>query len=136
MESDLSNLSNLSPKPTNQRKTHSLEDILREFGPIEQVLYTPFQTEQPRQPAQALLPSTFTTQPYPYDYFTLFFTLDLFRTITTNTNRYANTHRIYTSEEGLREWSDLLVTELYVFIGAMSRNAPLYDHFRSSILIT
>jgi hypothetical protein len=126
MESDSSYASSQpSSQPTsqsaksNKRKACSLEEILHEFGPIEQVLYTPFQTEQPRQPAKALLPSTFPTQPHPYDYFALFFTPDLFQTITKNTNRYANTHRIHAVEEGLREWSDLLIKELYVFIGVI-----------------
>jgi len=112
---------NSSPEPTNQPtklKAQALEDILHEFGPIERVLYTPFQTEQPR-PTQALLPATFPTQPHPYDYFALFFTPDLFQTITTNTNRYANMRRIHAIDEGLREWSDLLVKELYVFIRAI-----------------
>src|SRR6266566_399327 len=69
--------------------------------------------------AQALLPSTFPTEPHPFDYFTLFFTPSLFQTITTNTNQYANIQRIHADKEGLREWSALLVEELYVFIGAI-----------------
>jgi hypothetical protein len=120
-DSSFDSSTNSSPEPTNQptkRKAQSLEDLLHEFGPIESVSYTPFQPEQ-HQPAKALLPSTFPTQPHPYDYFTLFFTPDLFCTITTNTNRYANIQRIYTVEEGLCEWSDLLVEELYVFIGTI-----------------
>jgi hypothetical protein len=28
-------------------------------------------------------------------------------------------HRIHVADEGLREWSDLLVEELYVFIGVI-----------------
>jgi hypothetical protein len=116
--------SDSSPEPTNQpakpnrHKTRSLEDILHEFGPITEVSYTSFQTEQ-RRPAQALLPSTFPTQPHPYDYFTLFFTPNLFQTITTNTNRYANIQRMHEADKGAREWSDLLVEELYVFIRAI-----------------
>jgi hypothetical protein len=54
-----------------------------------------------------------------YDYFILFFTPNLFQTITTNTNRYANIKRIYTVEEGMRKWIDLLMEELHVFIGAI-----------------
>jgi len=103
------------PARPNKPKARSLKDILHEFGLIEEVFYTPFQIEQSR-PANALLPSTFPTQPHLYDYFTLFFTPDLFRTITINTNRYANKQRIGVADEGLREWSDLLVKELYVFI--------------------
>jgi hypothetical protein len=66
-----------------------------------------------------ILPTTFPIQPHPYDYFTLFFTPDLFRTITTNTNRYTTTQRLHAVEENQREWTDLLVEELYVFIGAI-----------------
>jgi hypothetical protein len=106
------------PAKPNKRKAQSLDDILHEFGPIKDVSYTPFEIEEPR-PAKPLLPSTFPTQPHPYDYFTLFFTPDLFRTITKNTNRYANMQRIHVADRGLREWSDLLVEELYVFIRAV-----------------
>jgi hypothetical protein len=100
--------SSLSPEPTyqppksNKPKTQSLKDILHEFGLIEVVSYALFQIEHPR-PIKALLPSTFPTQPYPYDYFTLFFTPDLFRTITININRYANMQRIHSIDRGLRE---------------------------------
>lgn len=89
MDSDSSSKPTSQPTKPNKHKSQALEDILHEFEPIERVSYTPFQTEEPR-PAQALLPSTFPTQPHPYDYFTLFFTPDLFYTITINTNRYAN----------------------------------------------
>ena len=122
--SSASSSSDSSLEPTNQstkskkRKAPSLEDILHEFGPINEVSYTPFQIEQ-LQSAKALLPSTFPIQPHPYDYFTLFLTNNLLRTITTNTNRYANIHRIQVADEGMREWSDLLVEELYVFIGVI-----------------
>jgi hypothetical protein len=91
--------SDSSPEPTNQsakskkRKASSLEAILHEFEPINKVFYTLFQLKQ-QQSAKALLPSTFSTQPHPYDYFTLFLTNDLLYTITINTNRYANIHRI------------------------------------------
>lgn len=116
--SDSSSEATNQPAKPNRPKARSLEDILNEFGPIKAVSYTPFQIEQSR-PANALLPSTFPTQPHPYDYFKLFFTPDLFRTITTNTNRYANIQRIHMADEGVREWSDLLVEELYVFIGVI-----------------
>jgi len=92
---------NQSAKPP-KLKARSLEDILHEFGPIEGVSYTPFQTEQ-RRLTQALLPSTFPIQPSLYDYFTLFFTHDLFHTITINTNRYANIKRIDIANRGSRE---------------------------------
>jgi hypothetical protein len=82
-----------SPEPAkpNRRKSQSLEDILLEFEPISNVSYKRFETK-PRRVATALLPATFPTiNPYPYDYFALFFTSDLFCIITTNTNRYADT---------------------------------------------
>ena len=116
--SDSSSASTNQPAKPNRRKARSLEDILHQFRPIERVSYEPFQPFQPR-PAKALLPSTFPTQPHPYDYFTLFFTLNLFQIITTNTNRYANIQRIYIVEERLREWSDMFIEELHVFIGAI-----------------
>jgi len=72
---------------TNQKA--SLEDILLRLGPIIDVSYEPFQSE-PKQPARALLPPSFPQNPHPFDYFSLFFTYDLFQTITINTNRYAN----------------------------------------------
>jgi hypothetical protein len=50
-------LTNQSSKP-NKYKPQSLKDILYEFGLIEGVSYTPFQTKHLR-PAKAILPSTF-----------------------------------------------------------------------------
>jgi len=47
-DSSSNSSSDSSPERTNQpakRKAQALEDILHEFGPIEWVLYTPFQTE-------------------------------------------------------------------------------------------
>ena len=64
-------------EPT-RRKARSLEDILLEFKSIDQVFYEPFQAEEPKRVATILLPPTFTTRPHPYDFFTLFFTPDLF----------------------------------------------------------
>jgi hypothetical protein len=93
LSSDSSLESTIQPPKPNGHKAQSLKDILREFGPIKEVFYTPFQTEEPRL-AKALLPLTFPIQPHPYDYFKLFFTPELFRTITINTNRYANIQRI------------------------------------------
>jgi hypothetical protein len=67
------------------RKSKILEDIIEKLGPVTNVLYTPFECE-PRQPAKALLPASFPSNPRPFDYFSLFFTPDLFKTITRNTN--------------------------------------------------
>jgi hypothetical protein len=96
----------------NRQKARSLEDILLEFGPIDRVFYEPFQAEEPKRVATALLPPTFPARPHPYDYFTLFFTPDFLQTITRNTNQYAATQRIYTEQERQREWSELLIEEL------------------------
>ncbi len=106
------------PQPVQEHKARTLQDILDEFGSIDQVTFEPIRLE-PHRHAQALLPPSFTEHSHPYDYFALFFTPNLFQTITKNTNRYAAIHRIYAVQEGQREWSDLLVEELYVFIGAI-----------------
>ncbi len=106
------------PQPAG-RKSKVLEDIIDKLGPVTNVSYTPFEYEQPRQPAKALLPAFFPLNPRPFDYFSLFFTAELFKTITTNTNRYASLYRIRVQQERAREWSDLLLEELYVFIGAL-----------------
>jgi hypothetical protein len=107
-----------STEPIRQ-KARSLEDILLEFGPIDRVFYKPFQVEERKRVVTALLPPTFPTRPHPYDYFTLFFTPDLFQTITTKPDQYAAIQRIHTEQERQREWSELLIEELYVFIGTI-----------------
>jgi hypothetical protein len=68
-----------SLKPTNQstRKAQSLKDILHEFGLIQDVSYTPFKVEA-RRLAKARLLANFLANPHLYDYFTLFFTPNLF----------------------------------------------------------
>ena len=106
------------PQPAG-RKSKVLEDIIDKLGPVTNVLYTPFECEQPRQPAKVLLPAFFPSNPRPFDYFSLFFTAELFKTITTNTNRYASLYRMRVQQERAREWSDLLLEELYIFIGAL-----------------
>jgi hypothetical protein len=112
----------MEPQPPSTQpaklKARSLDDILAEFDPIDQVIFDPIELELHRD-AQPLLPPTFLSTSSPFDYFTLFFTPTLFDTITTNTNRYAAMQRIYLREEGMREWTDLLVEELYVFIRAI-----------------
>jgi Transposase IS4 len=109
-----------SRPPTQPKKqtAQSLQDILLKLGPITNVSYEPFQCE-PKQTAKALLPTSFPQKPHPFDYFSLFFTYDLLQTITTNTNRYANIRRLQVAQERAREWTDLLVEELYVFLGAI-----------------
>jgi hypothetical protein len=113
----LAPIEQLNPHPTKQ-KARTLEDILHEFGPITSVSFQPFQAE-PAQPARAVLPTSFPKKPHPFDYFTLFFTRDLFQTITINTNRYANVQRLKVAQEMAREWSNLLMEELYVFVSAI-----------------
>lgn len=110
--------SSLPPPQPNKQKARSLEDILLQLGPITNVSFEPFKCE-PTQTAKALLSPSFPSNAHPFDYFSLFFTRDLFRTITTNTNRYASKQREHMAGERVREWSDLLVDELYVFIGAI-----------------
>jgi hypothetical protein len=108
-----------TPPASPHTKARSLQAILDQLGPIANVSYTPFQPEEPRQPSRALLPPSFPQKLHPFDYFTLFFTHDLFQTITTNTNRYAGVQRIHIKQERAREWKDLLLEELYVFIGVI-----------------
>jgi hypothetical protein len=107
-----------SPKQPTQRKARSLQEILDEFGPLTDITYELVKVEDRRE-AYAHLPPTFTEHSHLYNYFTLFFTPNLFDLITKNTNEYASIYRINVEEEGLREWTDLLATELYVFIGAI-----------------
>jgi hypothetical protein len=106
------------PEPKGLKNTQSLANILHKLGPITDVSYKPFQPEPNRAP-RAILPPTFPPKPHPFDYFSLFFTRELFQTITTNTNRYANMQRMRIAEERAREWADLLLEELYVFLGAI-----------------
>ena len=106
------------PTQPKKQKAQSLEDILLQLGPITNVSYQPFKCES-SQPAQALLPASFPRNPHPFDYFSLFFTHDLFQTITINTNRYASIQQLYVAQERAREWTTLLIEELYVFIGAI-----------------
>jgi len=100
-------------------KARSLADILDKLGPIANVSYTPFQPEEPSQLARAILPPSFPQDAHPFDYFSLFFTPDLFQTITTNTNRYASIQKLYTKQEFARKWTNMLIEELYVFIGVI-----------------
>ena len=76
------------PTQSKKQKAKSLEDILLKLRPITSISYEPFNYE-PKRPAKALLPASFLSKkPYPFDYFSLFFTPDLFYIITINTNRY------------------------------------------------
>ena len=106
------------PKQPQGQKALSLEDILLKIGPVTNVSFTPFECK-PKQQAKALLPLSFPQRPHAFDYFSLFFTYDLIQTITTNTNRYASLQRMHVQQERAREWRDLLLEELYVFLGAI-----------------
>ena len=115
---DSSDDSSPPSSPPTAQKSKALEDILLKLGPLTSVLYEPFKCE-PQQTARALLPASLPPQPHPFDYFSLFFTRELFQTITTNTNRYASIQRLHIPKERGREWTDLLIEELYVFLGVI-----------------
>ncbi len=100
------------------KKTRSLNEILHLLGLITNVKFDPFKPE-PKQVVRAVLSSSFPKNAHPFNYFSLFFILDLFLTITTNTNRYANTQKIRVLQERVRDWLDLLIEELYVFLGVI-----------------
>ena len=95
----------------------TLEEILAQFEPLENVVFEPIQPE-PHRAAQPLLPPGFSITSHPFDYFTLFFTHNLFQLITKHTNKYAAIQRMQT-KAGQREWFNLVVEELYVFIGCI-----------------
>ena len=82
---DLTSDPPMQPTQSKGQKAWSLEDIILELGPITSISYELFQGES-RQAARVLLPTSFPPKPHPFDYFTLFFTHELFQTITTNTN--------------------------------------------------
>ena len=109
---------NIDSKATASSKARSLEDILAEFEPIDQVIFEPVDIEAHKD-AQALLPPTFLPSSHPFDYFALFFTPKLIETITKNTNQYAAIQRLHIIEERVRKWDTLIMEELYVFIGAL-----------------
>jgi hypothetical protein len=109
--------SSIPLQPTG-RKSKVFEDIIEQLRPVTNVVYTPFKCE-PRQSAKALLLASFLLNPRLFDYFSLFFIPDIFKTIITNTNRYANLYRMQVQQEKAREWSDLLSKELHTFIGTI-----------------
>ena len=88
MEDPTSN-SPTQPTQSKGQKAQSLKDIILKLRPITSISYKLFQGE-PKQAARVLLPTSFPPKPYPFNYFTLFFTYELFQTITTNTNQYAS----------------------------------------------
>jgi hypothetical protein len=97
----------------------TLSEILAQFQPIDQVVFEPIQPEPP-QVARALLPASFSIQSHPFDYFILFFIHALLDLITKHTNRYAAIQRLEPKEGQIqREWYNLVVEELYVFLGSI-----------------
>jgi hypothetical protein len=78
--SDYSSDDSSVPTQTKTRKSKVLENILDKLGPADQVSYTPFKCESPQAPIPRLPPS-FPLNPRLFDYFSLFFTPDLFKTI-------------------------------------------------------
>ena len=84
--------------PVVPKKNQSLEEILIVLSPISSILYTPFQPESSRL-AKLLLPLTFPPKLYPFNYFSLFITPDLFKIISMNTNKYASLQRMKIVEE-------------------------------------
>ena len=109
-----------APPPAKKAELKALEAILDDFGPVTNVTFEPFICESP-QPAKAILPLEFpsTSTAEPYDYFTLFFTPTLLKIISSNTNQYANLQRMRVKQERARQWYDLVIEELFVFIGAL-----------------
>jgi hypothetical protein len=97
---------------------HTLTEILAQFQPVDQVIFEPIQLEPDRH-AQALLSPTFSAHSHPFDYFILFFTHALFQLITAHTNKYAAQQRIREREDRQRASYNLVVEELYVFIGSI-----------------
>jgi hypothetical protein len=89
-------IATLPTKPTqpNKKKTRSFDEILRDIRLIGDIKFSPFQPKA-KQQARAVLPSFFPKNPHLFDYFSLFFTLDLLQTITTNTNRYASLQKLH-----------------------------------------
>lgn len=102
---------------TTTTTTRTLDDILAKFDPLDQIVFEPIELEA-HTPARSLLPPSFTAQSHAFDYFTLFFTPELFQLITKHTNQYATIQKL-NIQERQREWSNLLIEELYVFIGAI-----------------
>jgi hypothetical protein len=89
------------------KKEATVSKLRQQFEPSN-VVFTPFQPESPR-PASANLPTTFPPilQATPFDYFTLFFTTDLYKLIAKNTNTYAATQRMQ-KDERQRPWSNVI----------------------------
>ena len=92
----------MDSKAAASSKARSLEDILAEFKPIDQVIFKPVDIEAHKD-AQALLPPTFLSSSHPFDYFALFFTPELIETITKNTNQYTAIQRLHIIEERVRK---------------------------------
>ena len=95
----------------------TLKEILAQFEPLENVVFELIQPELYRAVQPLLLPS-FSITSHPFDYFTLFFIYNLFQLIIKHINKYTAIQRIQT-KAGQQEWFDLVVKELYIFIGCI-----------------
>jgi hypothetical protein len=120
-----------------KQKPRTLQEILDEFGPSDQVQFNPFQPEAHTN-ARANLPHSFPSQPQPIDYFSLFLTDDLWQTITTNTNRYAAFQHRTNPKERQRSWKNMILDELRVFVGVliymgMHKEPQIEDYWNTNI---
>ena len=96
-----------------------LQEILAQFEPLKNVVFKPIQLE-PQRAAQPLLPLSFSITSHPFNYFTLFFTYNLLQLITKHTNDYTAIKRLQEKDsEYKRIWFNLVVEELYIFIGSI-----------------
>jgi hypothetical protein len=105
--------------PNKAAKKEAIVSTLRQQFEPSSVVFTPLQPELPR-PASANLPTSFPPilQATPFDYFTLFFTPELYKLIARNTNTYAATQRMQ-KDERQREWRDIIHEDIMVFIGVV-----------------
>ena len=105
--------------PNKAAKKEAIVSTLRQQFKPSSVVFTPLQPKLPR-PTSANLPTSFPPilQATPFDYFTLFFTPELYKLITRNTNTYAATQRMQ-KDERQREWRDVIYEDIMVFIGVV-----------------
>ena len=107
---------NKKPQPE-KKTTFTLSEIIEQYGNLKSVEFVPFLPEEKRA-AKPLLPTNFPIEPTPANFFDLFFTDDIYKLISENTNKFTLNHRENT-EKRQREWVDLIPYELRVFVGAI-----------------
>ena len=96
-------------KPSKSAKTEAIVSTLRQqFGDPTSVVFTPFQPKIPRS-ASANLPTSFPSVLHasPFNYFSLFFTTNIYKLIAKNTNTYAAAQRLQ-KEEAQRPWKNVV----------------------------